>query len=82
MKKRIKKGVVVIFALLFLVLGAIGFMLPFLPGFIFIAVALILLSLISLTMRNYIEKHTSKYPVFHRLISKMDGFIRRVVGEI
>ena len=57
MKKRIKKGVVVIFALLFLVLGAIGFMLPFLPGFIFIAVALILLSLISLAFRHYIAHH-------------------------
>lgn len=69
-------------ALFFLMLGAIGFMLPFLPGFIFVAIALILFSLLSLTLRDYIEKHTVRYPALHQLIAKMDAAVRRVVGEV
>jgi uncharacterized membrane protein YbaN (DUF454 family) len=82
MKRQVKRGFIIIAAVFFLMLGAIGFVLPFLPGFVFIAIALILLSLISLTLRDYIEKHTSKYPTVHRFISKMDAAVRRVVGEI
>ncbi len=82
MKRQVKRGFIIIAATLFLMLGAVGFLLPIIPGFIFVAIALILFSLVSLTLRDYIERRTSKYPGLHRLITKMDAAVRRIVGEI
>ncbi len=82
MKKKIKKGAIFVAALLFFAAGIIGSLLPILPGFVFIAIAFILLSIISLSFKTYVDHHTSKYPKIHQLVGKLDTAVRRVVGEV
>lgn len=82
MKRQAKRGAILLAALLFLVMGLVGSLLPFLPGFVFIAIGLILISIVSLTVHNYIERHTSRYPRFHKLITKLNTAVRKVVGEV
>lgn len=80
--KQTKRIAVLIFALALLVLGIIGLVLPFLQGFLFIAVALILLSMLSPTVREKIEFQTRKYPKFHGLVVKAESWVQKVVGDL
>ncbi len=82
MLKHTKRIAVTILALLFLVLGVVGLFLPFLQGFLFIAVALVLLSMLSPTIREKIEKQTRKYPKAHVIFMKVEDFIRKVIGDL
>ena len=75
---------IIIFALgiAFLLLGVVGLFLPFLQGFLFLAVGILLLSLYSPTLRGWVEKHTRRWPKFHELVMKVDAWLRRTVGEV
>lgn len=77
-----KRLAVLIVALVFFVLGVIGLFLPFLQGILFLAVALILFSLLSPTIRMWMETHTRKYPKLHAMVVKIETYIRGIIGEI
>ena len=81
MRKRLKRGAIYVAAAVFFVLGVIGLVLPFLQGILFIAVGLILLSLVSPRAREFIDTHTVKYPRIHKVVRDVEGFVTRVVGE-
>lgn len=82
MARKAKRGLVFLMALIFLAIGLVGFLLPFLPGFVFIAVALILLSMLSPRFRDWADRRTSKYPAFHKIVQKLDAWVRKTVGEV
>ena len=79
--KKVKRTLLLISAIVFIILGIIGLVLPFLQGFLFIALGVILLSLYSPSMREWLEKHTRKVPKLHALIEKIEGWVVRVIGE-
>lgn len=81
MKNYIKRGFILVLGVAFLILGVIGLALPFLQGFLFIAVGLLLLSVFSPTLRAWVESHTRRWPRLHELVGKMDAWIRRIIGE-
>ncbi len=82
MKRKLKRGIVAIIALLFLAVGVIGLFLPFLQGLLFIAVGIVLLSILSTRIQTKLEKLTIKYPRFHGIVVKIDTAVRRIVGEV
>lgn len=81
MLRHTKRAIIFIIGLLFLFLGVIGLALPFLQGILFIAIGLLLLSIYSPTLREWVEHHTRKYPKVHAQVLKVQQFINRIVGE-
>ena len=55
-------------ALVFLILGVVGLVLPFLQGMFFIAIGLILLSLVSVPFRAFLDRHTVRFPRVHKFV--------------
>lgn len=82
MLRHTKRVLLLIFAIIFLVLGVLGIFLPFLQGILFLAIALVLLSMLSPTVREAIERQTRKHPKVHSVVLKAEGFIRKIVGDI
>lgn len=81
MKTQIKKGLILIAAVLFLLLGVLGLFLPILQGLLFIAIGLILLSIISPKARTWVEHLTRRFPKPHAFVEKLEEKIRRWIGE-
>jgi uncharacterized protein YqgC (DUF456 family) len=82
MKRRIKRLILFIIALIALLLGFVGIFLPFLQGILLLAVGLILLSILSPSVRVWMEKHTVKYPKLHSIAAKLDDWVRKVIGNV
>ena len=80
--KRAKKVLIFIVALAFLALGIVGLFLPFLQGFLFLAVAFLLFSTLSPSIRVAMDTRTRKYPKIHRRVLKLDAWLRKVIGEV
>ncbi len=67
-------------AVLFIVLGLVGLVLPFLQGFLFLAIGILLLSLYSPTVRHWLDTHTVKYPKLHRFVGKAEAWVVKIFG--
>jgi len=81
MRKHTKRILVLSLGVIFVVLGLVGLVLPFLQGFLFIAVGLLLLSLYSPTIRDWMDKHTKRYPTLHTMVQKVEGWIVGIIGR-
>ena len=82
MIKNTKRTIIFIVAILFLILGVVGLVLPFLQGILFLSVGLILLFFLFPALREKTQKHTVKYPKFHTLLLKVEDRIGRILGDI
>ena len=82
MIRHTKRALIFFFGIVFLFLGVIGLALPFLQGILFIAIGLLLLSIFSPTLREWVERHTRKYPKVHEAVIKVQQFINRMIGEV
>jgi uncharacterized membrane protein YbaN (DUF454 family) len=81
MKFYIKRTIILILGVVFVLLGIAGLFLPFLQGFLFLVVGLLLLSTVSPRLRAWVESHTRRWPKFHSWVEKADAWLRRVIGE-
>ncbi len=81
MHKKIKRIVVLSIGVLFIILGLVGLFLPFLQGFLFLAIGLILLSLYSTTVREWTEHHTRKYPKLHTIVKRAEDWVVGIIGR-
>lgn len=81
MRKHTKRVLVLSLGVAFVVLGLVGLVLPFLQGFLFLAIGLLLLSLYSPTIRAWMDKHTVKYPKLHTMVAKAEEWIVKVIGR-
>lgn len=82
MQKQVKKILIQSAGIFFLLLGAVGLALPFLQGFLFLAIGLILLSIASPRVRAWSDKHTLRFPPFQKIMKKMELGIEKIVGRI
>ena len=82
MNKAFKLILVTVAALIAIVLGLAGFALPFLQGFLFLAVGLILLSISSPRFRAWAITHTVRYPKTHRALEKIEKWILGIIGPV
>lgn len=81
MQKELKRLLILIAALVFIILGVAGLALPFLQGFLFLIIGIILLSITSPRMRAWVDSHTVRYPRIHRVVEKMRARIEKMIGE-
>ncbi|OGI68632.1 hypothetical protein A3A05_02695 [Candidatus Nomurabacteria bacterium RIFCSPLOWO2_01_FULL_41_12] len=82
MKKKAKRFLVLATGIIFIILGLLGTVLPFLQGFLFIAIGLMLLSFYFPKVRLWIEKHSEKYPRLFLIVKKVENFMIKIIGEI
>lgn len=81
MHKDLKRILLFTFAIIFIILGVVGLALPFLQGFLFLAIGLILLSIASPRARSWIESHTRKSPKIHTFVEKVEKRITDIIGQ-
>ena len=56
--------------------------LPFLQGFLFLAIGAILLSISSKRIRLWVESHTRRYPRTHAFFEKNERWLQRIIGPL
>lgn len=82
MNKEFKRILVIAAAVIFIVLGLAGLALPFLQGFLFLAIGLILLSISSPRFRAWAMMHTVRYPKTHAMLEKLERWILGIIGRV
>ncbi len=82
MPKQIKKTLMIMAGIILIILGLIGLALPFLQGFLFLAIGIVLLSLASSRIRGWTEMHTRRFPKVHKFIEKTQGWVVRIIGPV
>jgi len=80
--KKVKKVFVLIIGIIFIILGLLGLVLPFLQGIIFLAIGFFLLSFYFPKVRFWIKKHTEHYPSLSSAINKIEIWINKIIGDI
>lgn len=80
MKKHLKRAVIDMLGVGFLVLGVLGIFLPFLQGFLFIAIGVYLLSLHSRWAQTHLERFKSRHHKFAELFDWLDIRVRKFFG--
>jgi uncharacterized membrane protein YbaN (DUF454 family) len=81
MNKQLKRILVLTLAIFCIILGIIGLVLPFLQGFLFIAIGLLLLSFYSPSLRAWMDKHTLRYPKLHQAVLKVEDWVVKIIGR-
>lgn len=82
MNRELKRFFVVVGAIVFILLGLAGFALPFLQGFLFLAIGLILLSISSPRFRKWAIVHTVRYPKTHAMLEKLEKWVLGIIGPV
>lgn len=79
-KKKLKRIFIISLGVIFIILGFAGLVLPFLQGWLFLAIGALLLSMYSPGIRTWMDRHTVNYPRLHRLVEKAHHWTERVFG--
>lgn len=82
MPKKFKKILVISVAVVFIILGIAGLVLPFLQGVLFLFIGVILLSFYFPKPRLWIEKHSARYPHIFALTKKIEKWMAKIIGDI
>jgi uncharacterized membrane protein YbaN (DUF454 family) len=81
MKKHFKRVAILTLAVMFILLGLIGLVLPFLQGFLFLAIGLLFLSFYSPKLRAWMDKYTVRYPRLHQAVLRVEGWVISIIGR-
>lgn len=76
----LKRALLIIAGIAFLVLGFMGLALPFLQGFLFLAIGIAMLSLASRSFRQWLHSYTMKFPRFHAYFQKFENWLEKMIG--
>lgn len=82
MQKKAKRILILTIAIIFILLGLVGFVLPLLQGFLFIIIGVILLSFCFPKVRLWINEHTKNYPRLFKMVDKTEKWLTKIIGEI
>lgn len=80
LRRDIKRWLVRIAGAGLIIAGVISGFLPFLQGWVFIAIGIIMISVTSKKINAWTESHTRRFPKLHALIQKMQSGVLRVIG--
>ena len=80
MNQHLKRILVLTVGIVCIVLGFAGLALPFLQGFLFLAIGFILISMVSPAVRTWMEHHTRKFPKVHAMVEKIEKKITDIIG--
>lgn len=82
MKRKVKKILVLVVGIIFIIFGFLGLVLPFLQGIIFLAVGFLLLFSSFPKIQLWANKHTEKYPHLHKAIKKIEIWLKNIIGNV
>jgi len=82
MQKKVKKVLVLVVGIIFIVLGLLGLVLPVLQGIVFLIIGFMILSLYFPKVRILMKKHTERRPHLSPVINKIEAWIVKFIGEI
>lgn len=82
MRKRAKRISIQTIGFFFLLLGIAGIILPVLNGIFFLIAGLLLLSLYSPWAKDILNRVGKTHPKAEKIVAKIDGWIRKYVGEV
>jgi hypothetical protein len=82
MIRNLKRTLLLILGVLCLVLAVVGAALPFLQGWFFLILGILLISICVPQVRTYMEQHTRKYPKLHAMVERIDRWLRSNIGEV
>jgi len=82
MRRKIKKVLILIIGFIFIFLGLLGLVLPFLQGIIFLAIGFALIFFYFPDTRLWVNEHTKKYPQLFTKIEKIEKWLKKIIGEI
>ncbi|MDP2648989.1 MAG: hypothetical protein Q8P19_03775 [bacterium] len=81
MKKQAKRAAIFAVGLAFIPIGVVSLALPLSPGLLFLALAVILLSIASPSIQAWLERRTRNHPKLHRVVEGMQRRVGRFIGE-
>lgn len=81
MPKTVKRIFVLIVGVALILIGIIGLALPFLQGFLFILIGVILLSLCSPTVHAWVKVRVKPYPNIHTTIERTEKWLTKIIGD-
>ena len=81
MQRPFKHAAIILIAIILVIVGVAGLVLPLLPGILFIVVGLLLLSAYNPRFEYWIHEQTKKYPPLHRIALDLQAFIERIIGK-
>ena len=81
MHQPFKHAAIILIAIILVIVGVAGLVLPLLPGVLFIVVGLLLLSAYNPRFEFWIHEQTKKYPPLHRMALDLQAFIERIIGK-
>ncbi len=82
MNKEVKRILVITAGSVFIIFGIVGLALPFLQGFLFLAIGLILLSISSVRVRTWMRMHTLRYPKLHTAVERVEAWVVGIIGRV
>ncbi len=80
--RQTKRALIFIVAILLIVLGIIGLVLPFLQGLLFLAAGAVLLFILFPSLREEGHRRTVKYPKVHAFLLRVEDKLREMLGEL
>ncbi|MFH1704467.1 MAG: hypothetical protein ABH861_00630 [Patescibacteria group bacterium] len=80
MPKKLKRVLLFIVGIFFILLGFVGLVAPFLQGILFLTIGIVLLSMWSPCMREYMYKHTKRCPKLHAVVERVEKWIVKIIG--
>ncbi|HEV8677495.1 MAG TPA: DUF454 family protein [Candidatus Paceibacterota bacterium] len=81
MRGHIRHIAAIVIALILIIVGVAGLVLPLLPGILFIVVGLLLISAYNPRFDYWLHEQTKKYPLLHRAVLDLQAFIERIIGK-
>jgi uncharacterized membrane protein YbaN (DUF454 family) len=82
MIRHLKRTVILVLGILCLLLAVVGSVLPFLQGWFFLILGVLLISICVPQVREYMERHTRRYPKLHEMVMRIDRWLRNAIGEV
>ncbi|HWB34258.1 MAG TPA: hypothetical protein VG753_03005 [Candidatus Paceibacterota bacterium] len=82
MMRHTKRTLIFVVAIVLIVLGIIGLVLPFLQGLLFLAAGAVLLFILFPSLREESHRHTVKYPKVHSFLLKVEDKLREMIGDL
>jgi uncharacterized membrane protein YbaN (DUF454 family) len=82
MIKQTKRTAVFILAIICVLIGLVGVVLPLIPGVLFFALALVIFSLFFPVIGEKMHYHTRNYPKLQQTIVRMRAWVENTIGEL
>jgi uncharacterized membrane protein YbaN (DUF454 family) len=81
MIKHARRIALIILAVLLILVGTAGLVLPILPGIVLLILGLLLLSMFYPALDSWIHSLTKKNPQAHATAQKFRDFLQRIIGS-